>query len=146
MYAAPALPQLSRRTALWKSLGLGALAAILIAGGYLGVYYQSLQDRRDHAERLVGGRAHQGQIAIARYGCSGCHTIPGISRADGLVGPPLTSLPRRVYIAGVLKNSPDNLVRWIVDPRQINPQTAMPRTGISQAEARDVVAYLYTID
>jgi cytochrome c1 len=43
----------------------------------------------------------------------------------------------------MLLNTPENLVRWIVDPRAVNPHTAMPVTGISAAEARDVVAYLY---
>ena len=52
---------------------------------------------------------------------------------------------RRVYIAGVVTNTPDNMVRWIVDPPSIDPQTAMPVTGISIAEARDVAAYLYSL-
>jgi cytochrome c1 len=78
-----------------------------------------------------------------RYGCSGCHTVPGIPGADGQTGTPLTELSKRVYIAGVLENRPDNLIAWIVSPRSFSPQTAMPATGISEQEARDVAAYLY---
>jgi cytochrome c1 len=54
-------------------------------------------------------------------------------------------LAGRVYLGGVLTNSPDHLVRWIVNPRAVSPKTAMPVTGISDAEARHVAAYLLTL-
>jgi cytochrome c2 len=82
-------------------------------------------------------------MLFMRYGCSSCHHISGMAASGGLVGPPLDGIGDRVYIAGMLLNTPENLVRWIVDPRAVNPHTAMPVTGISAAEARDVVAYLY---
>jgi cytochrome c1 len=37
------------------------------------------------------------------------------------------------------------MVRWIVNPPFIDPLTAMPATGITEAEARDVAAYLYSL-
>jgi cytochrome c1 len=36
-------------------------------------------------------------------------------------------------------------VAWLLDPPQIDPLTAMPAPGISEAEARDVAAYLYRL-
>ena len=125
---------------------LGAFVAIVLAGGVgFAIYsYERAQKRSVEAARLTGGDPARGEGALVRYGCSGCHTIPGFQRADGLVGPELGGLSRRIYIAGRLENSPDNLVRWIVDPKSVDPKTAMPRTGISEAEARDVIAYLYT--
>jgi cytochrome c1 len=42
-------------------------------------------------------------------------------------------------------NTPHNLVAFIADPRSIDPKSAMPRTGITPAEARDVAAYLYSL-
>ncbi|MGO4835141.1 cytochrome c family protein, partial [Rhizobiaceae sp. 2RAB30] len=68
---------------------------------------------------------------------------PGIPGADGQVGAPLTEYSKRVYIAGMLENRPDNLVAWIVSPQSFSQQTAMPDTGVSKQEARDVAAYLY---
>jgi cytochrome c1 len=69
--------------------------------------------------------------------------VPG---AQGLVGPRLdASLATRVYIGGVLSNNPENMVRWLRAARQLNPHTAMPSTGISEQEARDVAAYLYAL-
>ncbi|MFC4019130.1 c-type cytochrome [Micromonospora sp. GCM10011542] len=92
------------------------------------------------------GRPDRGAGLIAQYGCGSCHTIPGINRADGLVGPPLTRFGARSYIAGQLPNNADNLRRWIADPQAVEPGTAMPNLGVSAIDAQDIAAYLYTLD
>jgi cytochrome c len=51
----------------------------------------------------------------------------------------------RLYLGGAVINTPENLIRWIVNPKQFEPRTAMPVTGISHAEARDIAAYLYRL-
>jgi cytochrome c1 len=71
--------------------------------------------------------------------------IPGIEGADGLVGPPLIHFGSRVYIAGEVTNTPEHLLAWIEAPQAIEPGTAMPNLGVSEAEARDIAAYLYTL-
>jgi cytochrome c2 len=45
----------------------------------------------------------------------------------------------------VVTNTPDNLIRFIVDPKSINQKSAMPSTGINAEQARDVAAYLYSL-
>jgi putative membrane protein len=97
------------------------------------------------AAQLVGGDADRGRLALRQYGCAACHTIPGVVGADGLVGPPLAGVGGRAYIAGVLTNTPDHLIRWIVDPVGVDPLTAMPMTGVSEREARDIATFLYTV-
>ncbi len=93
----------------------------------------------------------RGRATIVTYRCAECHTIPGISGskgeqdAKGVVGPPLASLSRRTYIAGNFPNTPDNLVHWIVSPQTMKPKTAMPTLGLTESQARDVAAYLYTL-
>ncbi len=62
-----------------------------------------------------------------------------------MVGPPLNQFALRAYIAGQLPNQPDNLMRWLQDPQQVEPGTAMPDLGVSPAVARDMAAYLYTL-
>jgi cytochrome c len=94
----------------------------------------------------TGGLASRGEQVIAMKNCGSCHTIPGISGARGLVGPPLFFFSRRTYIAGMLPNEPDNLVHWVMEPRSVNPKTAMPNLGLTQQQARDVAAYLYTLE
>ena len=103
------------------------------------------EDAAYTAERLTGGNARRGALAIRHHGCGTCHTIGGIPGAEGLVGPALDGLAARSFIAGVLPNSGENLVRWIQDPRAIAPKTAMPDLGVSEADARDIAAYIYTL-
>lgn len=94
---------------------------------------------------VAGGDAGRGKAAIERYGCPACHTIPGIPGYGANVGPPLGKLASRAYVGGVLPNLPQNLVRWLQDPPAIAPRTVMPKLGVSEAEARDMAAYLYSV-
>jgi cytochrome c len=94
---------------------------------------------------MTGGVPERGKQIIAAKGCGSCHIIPGITGAQGLVGPPLTYFARRTYIAGEVANSPDNLVQWVRNPQSIEEHTAMPNLGLTEQQARDVAAYLYTI-
>jgi cytochrome c len=87
----------------------------------------------------------RGKDAIAHYGCASCHTIPGIRNAKGLVGPSLDRIASRTYIAGVLQNTHENMLRWIEDPPKVDDKTAMPNLRISDADARDIAAFLYTL-
>jgi cytochrome c len=93
----------------------------------------------------VAGDAAHGRQLIQGYGCGACHTIPGVHNANGLVGPPLIYFRRRTMIAGELPNTPDNLARWIENPRAVEPNTAMPDLGLAPDQAYDIVAYLYTL-
>lgn len=94
----------------------------------------------------VVGDTAQGKVWAGRMGCGSCHYIPGVQNADGLVGPPLTHFARRTIVAGVLANTPPNLVHWIKEPQAVVPGNAMPTQGLTEAQARDIAAYLYTLD
>ncbi|HEX6629178.1 MAG TPA: hypothetical protein VF105_14610, partial [Gemmatimonadaceae bacterium] len=59
--------------------------------------------------------------------------------------PPLGKIAQRVYIAGVLPNEPDNMIRWLENPPGVDPLTAMPYMGVTPRDARDIAAYLYTL-
>jgi cytochrome c len=96
--------------------------------------------------RLVaGGHAERGPDAIGKYGCGSCHDIPGVSGADGLAAPPLTKFAHRAYIAGEVSNNPEHLITWITVPQAIEPGTDMPNLGVTDQDARDIAAYLYTL-
>lgn len=95
------------------------------------------------ADGLLGGAdADRGRRLIAERGCTACHTVPGVSGPASRVGPPLGDMARQAYIAGLLPNTPQNMVRWLMDPPAINPRTAMPDTGLRQADAEAIAAYL----
>ena len=94
---------------------------------------------------VPGGDAQRGKAQIVAYGCGSCHTIPGVDQAQGLVGPPLIKFGRRTFIAGEVPNTPGFLIQWISVPQSIEPGTAMPNLGVSDGQARDIAAYLYTL-
>ena len=98
----------------------------------------------DAQAAVQGGDPARAPQLMRYYGCAACHEIPGVPGATGRVGPPLKGLRDRAFIGGVLSNNAENLVRWIQDPQKISPRTAMPQTGITEADARHVAAYLYS--
>ncbi|MCB0034478.1 MAG: c-type cytochrome [Anaerolineales bacterium] len=102
--------------------------------------------RQTTSEFVEGGSPQRGWDTLQTYGCPACHVIPGVPAPDSYVGPPLTHWPARSYIAGSLPNTPDNLVHWLQAPQTIEPNTAMPDLGLSEAEARDISAYLYSLE
>jgi cytochrome c2 len=131
----------ARSRPIWLGIVIVIVCVVVVAGG--GVAWSARQQAVRVARAMTGGDPAHAPDIMRRYGCGGCHTIPGLAGADGQVGPPLTGLVHRVYIGGGANNSPDNLVTWIVSPQTFAPRTAMPATGITAAEARDVAAYLY---
>jgi cytochrome c2 len=118
------------------------LAASLLAAAALA---QAQSERAHPAWNVPGGDARRGHHLVAELGCGGCHTIPGVRNARGNVGPPLIAFGDRRFIAGMLPNEPANLLRWIEHPQSVVPGNAMPEMGISEAQARDIAAYLYTL-
>jgi cytochrome c len=102
-------------------------------------------DRKGNAARMSGGAPDRGAASISRYGCGSRRTIPGINGPHGLVGPPLAGVGSRVYVAGMLPNTPVNLAHWIEDPHSVNRGTAMPNLGFSKTDAADIAAHLYSL-
>jgi len=95
--------------------------------------------------RMIDANASRGPALIQAYGCVSCHTVPGVTEAKGNVGPPLAQFGRRVYIAGMLRNTPDNLIKWLRKPQSVVPGNAMPDMNVTEQDARDLAAYLYTL-
>jgi cytochrome c1 len=94
---------------------------------------------------MPAASAARGLAAIKSSGCGACHSIPGVDWPRGRVGPALTDYAERTMIAGRLPNRPDILARWVRAAPSLIPGTAMPAIPISEEEARDVAAYLYTL-
>jgi cytochrome c1 len=117
---------------------VAAIAAIVVVG-----YAGNRESVTFHV--ATGGQVKHGRLVILQKNCGSCHTIPGITGAQGVVGPPLYFFSRRTFIAGELPNTPENLALWVRSPQSVNPKTAMPDLGLSEQEAKDVAAYLYTL-
>jgi cytochrome c1 len=121
------------------SARIAAVAALGLAAALGGC-----RQARGQARAIPGGDPARGKALIQSYGCNSCHIVPGL-KEGGTVGPPLTAWSRRTYIAGEVPNSPDFLIRWIEMPQAIEPGTVMPNLGVTEGNARDIAAYLYTI-
>jgi mono/diheme cytochrome c family protein len=94
---------------------------------------------------ISGADPEQGRQLIRDYGCGTCHRIDGIRGSNGRVGPQLRDYAQRHLLAGILPNTPTTLVAWLMDPPALDPRTGMPNLGVSEAEARHMAAYLYTL-
>jgi cytochrome c len=114
---------------------LGCLAIVFLLVG--------CEARLPEHDAATGGNPRKGRELIVHYGCGSCHRIRGIPGASATVAPSLEDIAKRVYVAGRLENKPQNLEKWILEPRAIDPQTAMPKVGVDEAGARDIAAYLY---
>lgn len=131
-----------------RGLGQAEIAAgcALLTAGLVAVPLGGCAERTDRPRQLAGADAAKGLKVIERVGCGACHVIPGVDWPQGRVGGPLDGFGTRPLIAGSLPNQPDVLVRWIVDAPSLAPATAMPPQPLTQDQARDVAAYLYTLD
>jgi cytochrome c len=96
-------------------------------------------------QRVAGGDAALGRQFVTERGCAACHVVPGRRGPQGHVGPSLAGFGGRGYIAGVLPNTSENLVRWLRDPPEVAPRTAMPDLGLGEGEARHIAAFLVTL-
>jgi putative membrane protein len=122
-----------RSAPLLLVLGLG-LAAVAGCGRH-----------PEPVRQVPGGDAARGRDTFERYACGACHAIPGVRAARGVVAPPLTDWSQRAFVAGVLPNTPDNLVWWLQAPKEVLERTAMPDLGVTERDARDMAAYLFTL-
>lgn len=77
--------------------------------------------------------------------CAGCHTIRG-TVAGGDHGPDLTHLQSRQRIAaGVLRNTPENLMQWITHAQTFKPGSRMPDMALDAHDAATLSAFLATL-
>lgn len=89
--------------------------------------------------------AARGRAALQRHGCHGCHQVPGVVGSQQLMGPSLAGYAKRTSIKGRMPHTAANLVLWLRDPQAVDPGTAMPATGVGEADARAIAAYLGTL-
>lgn len=85
----------------------------------------------------------EGEKLFKMKGCVACHSLAAHNAPKGMVGPNLANVGARAYIAaGTLKNDDINLARWIREPQSIKKGVLMPNLGVTEEEAKSLVAYL----
>jgi cytochrome c oxidase subunit 2 len=84
----------------------------------------------------------KGKALFTSKGCVGCHSI-GQPAIPGLIGPNLAHVGSRQYIAaGWLKNSDENLARWLHNPQAVKQGVLMPNLGLTDDEVKSLIAWL----
>ena len=111
------------------------------------------------------GDAQRGYDLLTKQmagGCLGCHMINGNPVMRGLIGPNLTHIATRATIAGGLfPNDTKHLALWIKNARYMKPGVLMPtlgafqrdpvskmtipKTGLTDQQIADIVAYLQAL-
>src|SRR5437763_8968857 len=129
-----------RRALSWICVGVAIVVSVLT--------FQNHSVRRDtwsEAMRLTGGNPERGYRLVRYYGCNACHTITSVAGPRGKAGPPLDGIAERSFLAGELPNTSQNMQRWIRQPHSVEPKTAMPEMGVTEQDAKDITAFLYTL-
>lgn len=103
-------------------------------------------DKREQPRALTGAEAIAGKAVIERVGCAACHRIPRVAWPQGTVGGSLDGFADRSMIAGRFPNQPETLTVWVRSAPSMSASTGMPAMPITSEEARDVAAYLYTLN
>ena len=126
-------------------IAIAAAAAVaLVDAAILADAIDERGDLRERAAAITGGDPARGEAMFIQYGCGSCHGLKHVRKASGAVGPPLDGIAVRAMLAGRLDNSPENLQSWIRNPQRVSPGTAMPDLNVSERDARDLSAFLYT--
>jgi cytochrome c len=123
-------------------LGLASVASVasLVVKGL-----QSQARAEGRATVLTGGDPTIGRKVFDARGCGACHAVFDDRRATGLVGPPLGKIATRAFLAGRQPNDPAHLIAWVQHPQAVEPGVGMPEVALSDLEARNIAAYLYTL-
>ena len=125
-----------------------AFFALAALAAPFSVYFIERQDQQQAckaAEAMTGGHVAAGKAAVDRVGCSACHQFSSATGMQGKVGPSLAGVAVRAEIAGRLGNTPENMLLWLRRPQQVAPGSGMPDQNLSERDARDIAAYLYTL-
>jgi len=99
--------------------------------------------QKDTASAPQGPEYAKGEKLFMTKGCMGCHSLQAVKAPKGLIGPNLANVGARSHIAaGWLKNSDENLERWIREPQTVKKGVLMPNLGVTEEESRALRAYL----
>jgi cytochrome c oxidase subunit 2 len=100
--------------------------------------------RAKAAEPPAGSAAADGKALFTAKGCSGCHTVEGLS--EGKLGPDLTHLQSRATFAGGTFDLTQSRLRaWLRNPPEEKPGAKMPNLGVSPDDITKLIAYLETL-
>ena len=135
-----------------ESLNITRQAMPRIAAASLLLALFACADRIDYNKgaSLTGGDPQAGKEKIIRHDCHSCHAIPGIPVNADARGPALNHWARRSTIAKKWPNTAENLEDFIEHPDRMlhgsGMKTEMTMPTIKPADAKDIAAYLFSLE
>jgi cytochrome c2 len=90
------------------------------------------------------GDVERGRALFEKKGCATCHLFSGSGVESATVG---DAPPTAVQLAPDLHHTRGRLrkgaiLQWLLDPQAVKPDTAMPKTPMTEEEARDLAAFI----
>lgn len=99
---------------------------------------------------MTGGNPNAGKEKIILHDCHSCHAIPGVPVNREARGPSLKHWSHQGMIAKKWPNTPENMEEFIEHPERMLHGTAlrneMTMSNVKPADAKDIAAYLFSID
>jgi mono/diheme cytochrome c family protein len=92
------------------------------------------------------GDPARGKALAEVTGCGACHTISGIGWPKGRTAIALAEYDDVGLIAGAVPNTPANLAAFVRNAPAVKPGSTMPPTPVTHSEARDIAAFLYSLE
>ncbi|HEY6459675.1 MAG TPA: cytochrome c oxidase subunit II [Polyangiaceae bacterium] len=100
---------------------------------------------REAAPEATTDLAAYGEQELRTKTCINCHAVAGLRDPSG-TAPDLTHFASRTTIgAGVLRNDPENVARWLRNPQDVKPGSHMPDLNLTDDEVTGLTAYLETL-
>lgn len=105
------------------------------------------------APELAGADLGSGRKLLETKGCGSCHAFSGVAALAASAPPPMDpkAFARAHALAPDLRaartrTTAAKLVRWLRDPKAVKPDTDMPKIDLTANEARDLAAYILTVE
>lgn len=105
------------------------------------------------APELAGADLGKGRQLLESKACGSCHAFTGVAPIAASAPPAMDpkEFARGHKLAPDLRVTRDRmpaarLLAWLKDPKAVKPDTAMPKIPLTDAEARDLAAYVMTAE
>ena len=99
---------------------------------------------------MTGGDPQVGKEKIVLHDCHSCHEIPGIPVNRDRRGPSLKHWAKQSTIAKKWPNNAGNLEDFLQHPERMlhgsGLKSEMTMSSVKPADAKDIAAYLFSID
>jgi cytochrome c2 len=99
---------------------------------------------------MTGGDPQAGKEKIVLHDCHSCHEIPGIPVNRDRQGPSLKHWAKQSTIIKKWPNTPENLEDFLQHPERMlhgsGLKSEMTMSSVKPSDARDIAAYLFSID